>query len=145
LTETETGTFTPTLTMTPSLTYTGTNTATPTDTPPFTSTITPTFTNTPTPNIEIALDRNYVKPQQGERVKISIRSDTTGREVKIKIYNLTGELIRNMEAIINTAGWNEYYWDCKNDAGNNIGKGIYFIYVNIKDQGQEVRRVYVIK
>ena len=145
LTETETGTFTPTLTMTPSLTYTGTNTATPTDTPPFTSTITPTFTNTPTPNIEIALDRNYVKPQQGERVKISIRSDTTGREVKIKIYNLTGELIRNMEDIINTAGWNEYYWDCKNDAGNNIGKGIYFIYVNIKDQGQEVRRVYVIK
>jgi len=118
---------------------------TQTDTHSPTITITSTYTSIPTPNINIALDRNYVKPLHGEQVKISIKSDEIGKEVEFKVYNLTGEVIRKWNGQIYMSGWNEYYWDGKNDSGKFAGQGIYFIHILIKDTGKEVRRIYVIK
>jgi len=127
------------MTFSPTFTITQTNTHSPT------ITITSTLTSLPTPNIDVALDRNYINPEQGEQVKISIRSDRVGEEVLIKVYNLTGELIRKWTGTIYVSGWNEYYWDSRNDTNNFAGKGIYFIHITIKDTGREVRRIYVIK
>jgi flagellar hook assembly protein FlgD len=110
-----------------------------------TKTITFTHTVIPTPNINIALDKNYIKPLQGEQVKISIKSDEIGKEVEFKVYNLTGEVIRKWNGQIYMSGWNEYYWDGKNNSGKFAGQGIYFIHILIKDTGNEVRRIYVIK
>ncbi len=145
LTNTSTMTGTETWTNTPSITLTQTFTMTGTDTPTYTTTKTPTLTHSPTPNIAIALDKNYINPEQGEQVKIRVRSDRVGEEIRFKVYNLTGELIRKWEGVIYVSGWNEYYWNGKNDANNFAGKGIYFIYITIKDTEREVRRIYVIK
>jgi uncharacterized delta-60 repeat protein len=164
LTDTPTGTETTTNTYTrtasPTLTATGTGTlidtatftVTPTwtDTPPFTPTISPTwtitqtFTNSPTPNIDKALDRNYVNASKGEELHIRINASTPNVDVKVKIYDLTGEIIRHLGFTAPLAGWNEYPWDLTNDAGKTVGRGMYFVYIEAEGRNA-IRRVYILK
>jgi hypothetical protein len=158
-TPSETGTPTFTRTGTPTRTYTPTvtDTVTPTFTisptwtasPPWTHTVTPTwtitqtFTNTPTPYFDKALDRNYVDVRKGETLKIKIDAPM-GTHVKVKVYNLTGEIIRHMEYDTTAAGWSEYEWNLKNDAGRMVGRGMYFVHIDAEGRSV-IRRVYIIK
>ncbi|MBN2753428.1 MAG: T9SS type A sorting domain-containing protein [Candidatus Goldbacteria bacterium] len=135
-TETPTDTFT----LTPTDTFTATNTFTYTYTP----TITPTFTNSPTPKIDTALDRNYAEPLKGDDIKISVKAAAAGELVEIKVYNLSGEKIRQFNFITASAGWNEGFWDCKNDAGKTAGQGLYFIRIT-REGTVETRKVFIIK
>ncbi|PKL91305.1 MAG: hypothetical protein CVV21_08825 [Candidatus Goldiibacteriota bacterium HGW-Goldbacteria-1] len=141
-TETYTFTDTPTetYTSTPTYTFTETNTFTHTYTP----TITPTFTNTPTPNIDIALDRNYAEPLKGDSIKISVKASVIGELVEIKVYNISGERIKQFNFNTVITGWNEGYWDCKNDAGKTVGQGLYFIRIT-RAGTVETRKVFIIK
>jgi flagellar hook assembly protein FlgD len=93
--------------------------------------------------MDMAIDRNYVKPSEGETVKIKVRA-AANVEVTAKIYNLTGEFLREIKYTTLAAGWNEINWDVKNAAEKTVGQGIYFI--NIRNGGQSIiRRVYVLK
>jgi hypothetical protein len=135
-------TATPTYTDTPLPTDTFTITQTWTVT--LTATITPTFTNTPTPYVDIAIDRNYVQPGKGETVNIKINAGAIGVEVTAKIYNLTGEFLKEIKYTTTAVGWNDINWDVKNAAGKTVGQGIYFIH--IKNGSQSViRKVFVLK
>ena len=94
--------------------------------------------------MDIAIDRNYVNPSEGETVKIKVRAAAANVEVTAKIYNLTGEFLREIKYTTTAAGWNEINWDVKNTAGKTVGQGIYFIH--IRNNGQSViRKVYVLK
>ncbi len=151
-TETATYTLTATLSGTATATLTNTDTPLPTDTSTITatpsitmtSTITQTFTTTPTPYIDIAIDKNYVKPLEGGTVGIKLKVSAAGAEVTLKVYNLTGEFLREIKYRAAAAGWNEFDWDVKNAAGKIVGQGLYFMH--IKSGGNSVvRKVYVLK
>jgi len=143
-TETPTETYTYTETETPTETYTYTETHTYTETQTPTETYTP--TQTPTPNVDTVLDRNVIDVSKGETVKIKVKIDASkiGMAVIVKIYNLTGEYIKELQFNTYVEGWNEIEWDATNRAGNLVGRGIYFIHIRT-DEGRESRRVYVIK
>ncbi len=148
MTETTTATVTATMTETSSATVTQTYTATPsvTLTYTFTPTITATYTCTPapTPDDNNVLDKNYVDASKGETLNIRVNAAAAGAAVNIKVYSLTGELVRKFNAVSYAAGWNDIIWDVKNDDGKTVGQGIYFI--EIESQGiKKLRRVYILK
>ena len=106
--------------------------------------MTQTGTVMPTPNADKVLDKNVVDISKGENLKIMYNAATAGVIVKIKGYNLTGEMIRSMEFTAACTGWNSVEWDMKNDAGRTVSQGIYFI--RIEAEGKSViRKVYVVK
>ena len=151
-TQTSTGTYTSTATGTPTASYTATNTPTSTGTFTATSTytitqtqtVTATFTSTPTPYENIALNKNYVKPGEGETVNLKVKAEAIGVEIVAKMYNLTGEFVREIKYTTTAIGWNDIAWDVKNEAGRTVGQGLYF--VHIKNGNQSViRKIYVLK
>ncbi len=147
-TVTDTATPAATFTFTHTRTMTYTKTATPPPTATFTitqtRTVSPTSTPVSTPNIGMALDRNYVDVSKGETLTIKINCSAPGVNVRLKAYNITGELIRKGEFTAAAAGWMNVPWDLKNESGKTIGQGMYFI--RIEAEGKSViRRVFVIK
>lgn len=145
-TPTKTFTGTQTATFTATWTPTNTNTFTPTDT--FTITNTPTITDTPTitptPKVDVALDRNYADVSKGETVKVMVKT-MAGKKVKVKVFNLSGEHIKDIEFTASADGWSQVEWDAKNIAGKTVGRGIYFIYINVEGLPETVRRLYIVK
>jgi len=117
-------TFTDTPTFTVTQTFTGTYTATSTPTITATPTITPTFTPTPLPLI-LNLKGNFPNPFIRDTqivYKLSVDAD-----VKIKIFDVSGEVVRWQEDIAGKAGYNSIYWDGKNRAAKSVASGV-FIY-----------------
>ena len=92
----------------------------------------------------MTLDRNYTHAAAGSVVKARVQVSSAGTKVRIKIYNLTGEIIRRMDFDAPYAGLNEFTWDVKNDAGKYVGRGMYFIYIEANGS-TAVRRVYILK
>ncbi|HNZ29765.1 MAG TPA: FlgD immunoglobulin-like domain containing protein, partial [Candidatus Goldiibacteriota bacterium] len=91
-----------------------------------------------------ALDRNYAEPLKGDSIKISVKAAAAGESVEIKVYNISGERVRQFNFNTAAIGWNEGYWDCKNDAGKTVGQGLYFIRIT-RAGTVETRRVFVVK
>jgi hypothetical protein len=90
------------------------------------------------------LDRNYADVSKGEIVNVKINAKAAGSLIKVKIYNLTGEYLRNFEFTTTVIGWNQAPWDLKNAAGKIVGQGIYFL--RIEAEGAIViRKVYILK
>lgn len=106
--------------------------------------MTATFTNTPTPSENIALDKNYVKPGEGETVNLKVKAEAIGVEITAKMYNLTGEFVREVKYTTTAIGWNDIEWDVKNAAGKIVGQGIYFVHVKNGSQSV-IRKIYVLK
>ncbi|GEM_PF-3045172 len=149
-TATPTSTFTCTPTATGTFTQTFTETATQSATFTFTWTITPTWTitqtptATPEPDENNVLDKNYVDASKGETVNIKVNAAAAGLPVNVKVYGMTGELIRKLSSVSYAAGWNDIIWDVKNESGKIVGQGLYFI--EIESQGmKKLRRIYVLK
>lgn len=121
-TKTATPTITPSFTYTPTFTVTNTITDTSTITP--TPTITPTFTPTPLPLI-LDLKGNFPNPFIKDTqivYKLSVDAD-----VRIKIFDVSGEVVRWQEDIPGKAGYNSFYWDGRNRAAKPVSSGV-FIY-----------------
>ena len=54
--------------------------------------------------------------------KLSVDAD-----IKIKIFDVSGETVRQQDGIIGKAGYNAYYWDGKNRGNKRVASGV-FIY-----------------
>lgn len=133
------------LTATSTLTNQGTgNTATATPVVTATCVVSPVVTNTPTPNLNMTLSKNYVNPDKGEKLQINLKTQANV-QVKIKVYNLTGEVVRNDLGFTASAdGWNQVQWDVKNGDGKIAGEGLYFVYIEA-GADKKLLKVYVIK
>jgi hypothetical protein len=67
-------------------------------------------------------------------------------EVEIRIYNLFGELVRNMDRPSDKDGIQQVEWDGRNGAGYIVGNGGYICVVRVKGQeGEMVRKILVVK
>jgi flagellar hook assembly protein FlgD len=103
-----------------------------------------TFTSTPTPNISQALSSNVVDVSKGETLWVRIKVAIPGNNIKAKIYNLSGELVRKLDYTTVVTGWDEFEWDVRNENGKLVGQGIYFVRIET-DAAVVVRKVYILK
>ena len=57
-------------------------------------------------------------------------------EVMIQIFTISGKLIKTIETVVSTDGFrNEpIAWDGRDDFGDNIGRGVYFYKLRVKNQ-----------
>jgi fibronectin-binding autotransporter adhesin len=90
------------------------------------------------------LDKNYFNAGNGETVQIRSMANASVK-ISIKVYNLTGELVKKYGYTTAIAGWNSYDWDGKNDAGKALGRGLYFIHITREDGREDIKRVYILK
>jgi hypothetical protein len=86
-------------------------------------------------------------PLSGEKVNIKYDVLDENAKVTIKIYNIFGELVRVINNGEVKSGPQAYYdsWDGRNDKGEIVGDGIYFIHVSIGRKYNKVQKVLVIK
>jgi hypothetical protein len=113
-----TATFTPTMTSTPTQTYTPTQTLTITNTP--------TVTLTPVPST-FFISKNVITPSSGA-VNITVSYPQSGH-YEMKIYNSTGEFIRDLDPGDNPGALeNTFHWDGTNYLNQKCASGIYIIY-----------------
>ncbi len=104
-----------TATITPTWTITQTYTVSPT------STITPTFTNTPV-DLDMELTGSFPNPASNP-VKIIIKL-TREAELFLKIYNVSGEIVREIKTN-GTTGYNVIMWDLRNSDFIPVASGVY--------------------
>ena len=123
-------------------------TFTPTPSISQTHTASPTITVTATPEEVPYLDRNVLDVSTGDVVNVRYWANLAGPiNFTVKVYNLTGELLRTFDqGATLVGGWNTLAtWDGRNEAGNFVGRGIYFIYIQVEGSDKVIRRLYVVK
>ena len=94
-----------------------------------------------------SLMQNFPNPFNPETWIPYYLADTA--TVTVRIYNVTGELIRSIDVGKQAAGaytsrQRAAYWDGKDDAGQSVASGIYF-YQLLADDFSETRRMVVMK
>lgn len=67
--------------------------------------------------------------------------------VNIKIFDISGELVKEFPEVINTGSSQAVYiydkeWDGKNGAGQEVASGVYLVLVTAKDEGQTISRIF---
>ncbi len=73
---------------------------------------------------EFALRQNYPNPFNPTTVIEYALPKTS--EVKIRIYNILGQKVRNLVDGLQEPGYKMIYWDGKDDGGNELSSGVYF-------------------
>ncbi len=61
-------------------------------------------------------------------------------ETEIKIYTITGELVRNL---IHKNGWNEEWYPVENEKGEKVVSGVYIYYIENKKQHKSGKLVII--
>jgi uncharacterized repeat protein (TIGR01451 family) len=157
-TDTPTPAPSPTITATPSASFTpsvsATRTAslppTPSYTPSPSATITPTAvpptpapTDTPTPfPLLLSPLPPSPHPATGSGVFIAYRLSTAA-EVVLRIFDVSGELVKQMDAFNGVRGANEEFWDLKNTAGTAVSSGLFICKVTAKSPLNEEQVVFI--
>jgi len=62
-------------------------------------------------------------------------------DVLIKIYTLSGRLIRQIDKSDAGWGYNEIYWDGKDEKGNPLGNGTYLYRITVTKDDEKIERV----
>ena len=79
----------------------------------------------------------YPNPTKTGEITIRFYSGWTNPERETRIYNIAGELVKqvNSEEIAdNNDGIYKYNWNCRNDTGQNVASGVYIYIVNVKNR-----------
>ncbi|HVM33136.1 MAG TPA: FlgD immunoglobulin-like domain containing protein, partial [bacterium] len=147
---TATPTHSSTITLSPTITSTPSMTKTPTVTPVFTHTMTPSVTPLPagsfspthTPAAKLYLDQNTFTPGSGT-LGMDLRVDQPG-QVKVVVYNILGEKVRELLNQAEAAGNYRVYWDGRNSGGSLVGNGVYLV-ITIQPSGHQIRKVIAIR
>jgi len=130
---TETHTITKTKTVTPTVSNTPTITVTNTHTP--TLTVTPTVTQTMVPFV-MDLEGSFPNPFVDEtRIVYWLSREA---EVEVKIFTVSGEVVREYQGIHGHRGHNSFLWNGRNRAENNVASGVYIYRITGRTRYDEV-------
>jgi hypothetical protein len=86
---------------------------------------------------------NYPNPfKDNTQFTFELRGTFVPEELRIKIYTIAGRLIReiNIPPAQMQIGFNQYYWDGRDEDGDEIANGLYFYKLITKHEG-EIRTV----
>jgi hypothetical protein len=149
-TATASPTASPTGTITPSATISASKTVTATSTPSLTVTVIPTFTCTSTASIivlqgnsAVLVGRNSFNPARHESLPLNVIMKSAGN-LRVTVYSRSGRKIREIYNQQAASGVVAMTWDGTNSEGQEIGAGVYLIFVDAPDI-QQKRVVAVIK
>ncbi len=81
---------------------------------------------------------NYPNPfNDGTYFTFNMTGTKKPEEIKIKIYTMAGRLIKNLEIPTEPLkfGFNKFYWNGKDEDGDEIGNGVYFYKIIITEDG----------
>ncbi|MCD4814761.1 hypothetical protein K8S19_13855 [bacterium] len=152
LTETITLTLTLTSTPTPSMTVTqtGTVTMTMTVTPAVSATptlvplaATVTVTPTMTPTLQVTGGEIWVYPNPFNPAKAvggQLKFENLPIDSKIRIFTVSGELVRNL-----IANQDRGTWDGRNQAGAEVVSGVYLYVVDFFDREKRIGKIFLIR
>lgn len=110
-----------------------------------TGTVTPTLppTSTPTPAVVLVLDRNRFCPgAETLGIKVGFVQPADGEVV---IFTLTGRKVRAWPASAAVPGYLTLTWDGRNDTGETVASGIYYVLFWSDGKRQVVRKVLVVR
>jgi len=93
--------------------------------------------------IPIALGANEFNDLTGSPLRVDYRLEEAG-SLEIRVYNLMGLTVRRLLTGTQSAGTFSIYWDGKDDQGEPVSSGLYFIAL-IQPGHTDVRKVVVIK
>jgi len=80
---------------------------------------------------------NYPNPAKSGSTTIRYYCGYSDPEAEIKIYNIAGELAREVgdrEIDETDAPIYKFLWDCKNDSGKGVASGVYIYIVEVRDK-----------
>lgn len=129
---TDTHTATPTVTETSTITMT--HTVTPTVTPTLTRTPTPTVTNTPVPFV-MALEGNFPNPFDRDTQIVYWLSRNA--DISLKVFTVSGEIVREIKAVAGLAGNNSLYFDGRNKRDKPLASGVYIYKITGRTERNE--------
>ena len=88
------------------------------------------------------LSQNYPNPFNAETV-INYQLPKAGR-VELTVYNLMGEVIKELVNENKDAGFYEVIWDGTNTVGNQVSSGVYFYHVRV-NEFRSIKKLVIIK
>jgi len=122
---------------------TNTQVVLPTRTPVVAPTGTPVVIPTSVAGGNVYTDKNYIKQDTGDRIRIYFEAPGPGK-IEITVFNLNGEKIRYMAKEYASKQADYMDWDGKNDALKPVARGIYFVLVKM-DKWQRMKKVVILK
>jgi len=129
-----------TLTATPSPSLSVTPTASPSATAP--GTATPSLTATPAPP-HLSLSPHSPNPDPASRTLWLPYVISTGSLVDIKVYDVSGELVRALDPVEQPAGAQEQAWDLKNTQAAAVASGVYLCRIHAQNAAGESATAWV--
>lgn len=74
---------------------------------------------------------NYITNPPGTYFNYSIDTEQTIGDVEIKIYAMSGRLIKTIDMGSNLHGLNRQYWDGLDESGNKLANGVYLYKIKV--------------
>ena len=91
----------------------------------------------------VSIFDNVLDPYKGQETIIAAYLQKPGM-LTIQIMSIDGSIIRTIERSYKAAGDHIYFWDGKNNGGNPVARGIYFVRIAGPDI-DEIRKILVVK
>ncbi|UTC76658.1 hypothetical protein E4O04_00920 [Treponema sp. OMZ 799] len=91
----------------------------------------------------VSIFDNVVNPHKGQSAKIAAHLKKSGM-LTIQIMTLDGNVVRTLARSHKNAGDHVYTWDGRNNGGNPVASGMYFVRI-AGPEIDEVRKILVIK
>jgi len=123
-----TATASPSFSVTPSFTASPSASVSPTQTPSFTAGPSATPTATQPPGCLLTPKPPNPNPSNGAGVYLPYVLGCPS-EVRIRIFDVAGERVRDLAPFAARAGANEEYWDETNDAGAEAASGVFIAHI----------------
>ena len=79
---------------------------------------------------------NYPNPVKGEKTRIEFYSSKDGMGT-IKIFTISGRLIKTLTLQNVRSGTNSKYWDTRDEFHDKVGNGLYIYKIEVKGTGNE--------
>lgn len=88
------------------------------------------------------LSKNFINPARGEKLQVRV-SEPVAVHLSVRVFNLAGELVRVVKSADVLPGLTIWDWDGRNDHGEKVGNGTYFIQV-LSGRKSQIMRVIIL-
>jgi len=92
---------------------------------------------------ELKCYNNVFNPIEGEKALLWLELKDRAR-VKLDIYDMRGERIREVADEVRESGICKYYWYGRDDSENIVGSGVYFVHIEAGDY-RKTKKIVVVK
>jgi flagellar hook assembly protein FlgD len=93
---------------------------------------------------ESFLTRNFFNPDKAEAASVRVTVPENVK-VRVRVFSVAGELVRKLAEQEVTAGLNNWSWDGRNDSGEAVANGVYYLQVEVDKEVKNLRVIVLRK